>query len=446
MHHPTPLPSSGNSEEVLLLASALKIPEVDITWKVRKRSRLLRISKAEVSQKLITKFTTAIQTTAELDNYYCCKHCSFCSNNKKQFEDHISSRRSPPSLQCDLCTFKSCTSTGMQTHTEEMHSSLSINFEIVPKIQPLLTTVVRKTSQANANLASSQISDFSAPPVKSRHQCKYCKKRFWSQAVYNFHILTHAQKRSFKCNRCSSVFNSQAKQKKHIFAHRGGPIQKCLHCEMTFCFQRTLTAHVKATHADSDEPIIPVLFKYGKDLESMVGNPTAEEPMETFEDPSPSNLSGESTSTEETILEKVQEKRIRSVKEMQLIRLELDPERISASQKARFICHLCKKTFKTRAHLQHHLTIIHTDKGPFKCNLCSYVTNSSSHLRRHQEISRSRNGNSFFCNECDFNSCSSNYFRMHLSENHPEEEASLDEQSQQIWPQKSMHKVFEEDL
>ncbi|CAG7730207.1 unnamed protein product, partial [Allacma fusca] len=254
----------------------------DVTWKVRRPSKLLIIWEAEVTKEMIT---TAVQplTNGSFDlHYYSCQHCSFCSYDSGKFQEHVLSRRPGAIFRCHLCVFKSCTSFGMSIHTQEMHSSLPINFEIVPKIESVRTVAGPKAHEAESsslpteNLVDLQVSKLLTPKEKSRYQCDYCPKQFGEKSVFELHIKAHTGEREFKCNRCRYSTKWQTALVRHMRTRNVIALQ-CPHCDLKFCFQVSLSSHLKASHADvyKVEPITPVLFKYGED-----DDPVVDEPME----------------------------------------------------------------------------------------------------------------------------------------------------------------------
>ncbi|CAG7734314.1 unnamed protein product [Allacma fusca] len=279
----------------------------DIRWKSRKRSRLLDIDISEtfVTTEMITEGVQPLTCESrELEFYYTCQHCSFCSYDSSEFKDHLSSRRPGCYFQCDLCTFNSCTTSGIRIHTEKLHSSLPINFEIIPKMQP-------------------------------------------TQTIMDVNNVSEIE------------------------------------------IERSFRRHETIANADviSEESALSPRFEYDGGDESMVGNSAEEESMKTLICESiqvkPVGFSVGCASIEEDAHEKEQETTIRFGKEVQLFRLETEPEEILGSPKESLICMFCNKEFKARLHLEHHYSI-HTEEDLFKCELCSYATNCISHLQMHQ--------------------------------------------------------------
>ncbi|CAG7734313.1 unnamed protein product [Allacma fusca] len=283
---PSPTLETAEMNTRAISVEALKAPEPiqrtitnepDITWKARKRSRVLDIdvSEAAITLNMITGSVQPLTNdSTRLELFYSCQHCSFCSYDTSKFKDHILSRSPGTLFQCHLCTFKSCTSSGMRIHMGKIHSSLRINAKVVPKSVAQTIAVTAEAPEAETPPVSVQKSYRSIPKSKSGYQCAHCQKKFWKKVQFQHHLRTHTRERSFKCDRCSLSFYSQAKQTKHISSRRG-TVQKCLYCELTFCFEMTLAKHMKTSHADeiSNAPVLPVCLND----ESMGGDQMVDE-------------------------------------------------------------------------------------------------------------------------------------------------------------------------
>ncbi|CAG7734312.1 unnamed protein product, partial [Allacma fusca] len=269
----------------------------DITWKALKRSRNLEIdpSEAGITLEMITgAVQPSTNDSTRLELYYSCQHCNFCSYYTSKFKDHILSRSPGTLFQCNLCTFKCCTFSGLRIHKEAMHST---NIQVIPSLQPgvQITTVIAKAPQVETPPISVQKSYLSAPKTKSGYRCTHCQKKFWKKILFQRHVRTHTQERPFKCDHCNLSFNNQAKMNRHMFV-RSGSVYKCNFCELKFCFGISLTKHVKTSHGDdiSDAPALPVMFNHDEDDKSIVGHPMSEEPLDEtlICDPNPGKLPG----------------------------------------------------------------------------------------------------------------------------------------------------------
>ncbi|CAG7733852.1 unnamed protein product, partial [Allacma fusca] len=206
---PSPTLETAEMNTRAISAEAPKAPEPiqrritnepDITWKARKRSRVLDIdvSEAGITLNLITGAVQPLANdSTRLELFYSCQHCSFCSYDTSKFKDHIFSRSPGTLFQCHLCTFKSCTPTGMRIHMGKIHSSLRINAEVVPKSVVQTIAVIAEAPEAETPPVAVQKSYLSIPKAKSGYQCSHCQKKFWKKVQFQHHLRTHTRERSF---------------------------------------------------------------------------------------------------------------------------------------------------------------------------------------------------------------------------------------------------------
>lgn len=81
------------------------------------------------------------------------------------------------------------------------------------------------------------------------------------------------------------------------------------------------------------------------------------------------------------------------------------------TNKNRFICYHCKKSFCRHSHLKRHLNI-HTNKDRFKCEYCKKSYNRSDSLKRHLHIHT--NDKPFCCKYCKKSFNDSSNLKTHL--------------------------------
>ncbi|XP_013163463.1 PREDICTED: zinc finger protein 708-like [Papilio xuthus] len=168
------------------------------------------------------------------------------------------------------------------------------------------------------------------------HQCSLCTQHFPTLNKLRLHMKQHSER--VKCDQCDKTFVDRSAMRNHLFIHMGDKEFSCPHCDKKFLFKRAMEVH-RATH-DPDARI----YCYSCDL--------------SF-------------------------KNEMSYKQHMLYSLKhVDPSRL------KYACELCDKRFVKAKRLEEHHIAVHLKATPVKCTApgCNFACSSRPVLRTHTRM------------------------------------------------------------
>ncbi|KPJ14980.1 Zinc finger protein 112 [Papilio machaon] len=168
------------------------------------------------------------------------------------------------------------------------------------------------------------------------HQCSLCTQHFPTLNKLRLHMKQHSER--VKCDQCDKTFVDRSAMRNHLFIHIGDKEFSCPHCDKKFLFKRAMEVH-RATH-DPDARI----YCHSCDL--------------SF-------------------------KNEMSYKQHMLYSLKhVDPARL------KYACELCDKRFVKAKRLEEHHIAVHLKATPVKCTApgCNFACSSRPVLRTHTRM------------------------------------------------------------
>jgi len=217
----------------------------------------------------------------------------------------------------------------------------------------------------------------STRPGKRRHVCEYCDKSFTKTGNLNVHRKIHTGEKPFSCDLCDKSFIRKESMIVHRRTHTGDRPFVCDVCNKAFFKSSNLTVH-KQIHLCAKPYKCDICHKSFSRSNHM----TKHRNKHFISRPFTCEICSEGFDTEISL--QVHQMMNHTAKTFDTV-IKQDEQNDVDTQKRRFPCGVCGKSFTSKRSLISH-TWRHTGIKPYSCDYCSMTFTDASTCRRHKKV------------------------------------------------------------
>ena len=373
------------------------------------------------------------------DEYLPCKNCDYKAKMRRTLRrHHLVAQRQP--LQCNFCSYKSCTSGGLTMHKRFEHISEKIK----------LDTQSSNLDIFNINLQSvpknsCQETDDTLELDGKQQQCLICEqspincdqcfvKAIISDMIdgielkktYNANeIPSNQAKKSYQCKRCDFNGGSKHVVDKHML--RKVNTAECTYCPFKSCTAIGLAWHMRQIHSTK-------LFRCKRCDYKTDDNSSLKRHMENQTDPMQCNHCSFKTCSVNGLI--VHKRKFHDPEHFQcktchykFTELVKYKKHITIQKKIPLQCSQCAFKYCSSVGIWMHVHKVHG--GRYQCGKCDYFATTKSKLNSHM-TTQSFKTNPVHCNLCSFKSCSEMGLITHEREVHDKETKTSPTDNQEL--------------
>lgn len=316
---------------------------------------------SEVIQQKVTEIPQNLENIERKSNFvYPCQLCSYETNKKSNFEQHLKKHSQEKSFYCEICgrafVQKSHLKKHIQTHKVWVHTK-------------------------NNKIPCEYL------PEKGAYKCNFCELVFEKLIQVRTHISSHKIYKCFLCPNCEELFNDEDNFINHCRSCKKPIEYRCNICLINLYSTEEITKH--ENHHKNNE--IKEFVRLKEKFICLICK-------KTF--PTKSHfIKHNETENHNNICPLLNCQKIFNTKEKLRSHMSLHNEN------PKYVCNICEKRFPIPQYLKIHMRIHQEDKK-FACSKCNLTFKRRDHLTRHL-----RTHQSIKEFKCDFEGCSKAFHR-----------------------------------
>lgn len=165
---------------------------------------------------------------------FCCSHCDYHCNRKRDLEIHEKSHTGLKDFQCDLCEKSFVSDYGLAKHKRHVHEN----------VRRFACNQCDYTCDDQCHLDRHMLIHTGTKPFV----CSECDMAFTRKDQLEQHMPQHTDAKNYVCDECHQSFKNRSTLRTHKFTHSNEKPYKCSHCDYACTQLSNLKKHIKKMH------------------------------------------------------------------------------------------------------------------------------------------------------------------------------------------------------